>query len=79
MLSRKSLLIVIVLSFFIGNVGMAVMCARLKDVSAGETHTLALVEDNTLWACGLGPLALGSLICRKGLHKGGNYNIIEFR
>ena len=24
-------------------------------------------------------LALGSLICRKGLHKGGNYNIIEFR
>ncbi len=52
MLSRKSLLSVIVFSFCISNVSMAVMCARLKHVSGGEDHTLALMDDNTLWACG---------------------------
>jgi len=34
-------------------------CARLKNVSAGETHTLALDEYGNLWACGSGPLGLG--------------------
>ena len=49
---RKSLLILAVNLFFISNVGMAVMCAKLKSVSAGENHILALMDDNTLWACG---------------------------
>jgi len=37
----------------------AQLCARLKDISAGENHTLALADDNSLWACGTGPLGLG--------------------
>jgi len=52
MLSRKSLLIAVVLTFFISNISMAVMCARLKHVAAGENHSMALMDDNTLWACG---------------------------
>ena len=63
MLSKKSLLITITLLFFISNVSMAVMCARLQKVSGGENHTLALMDDNTLWACGsntLKQLGLGS-------------------
>lgn len=52
MISKKSLLISILLLFFVSNVSMAVICARLKSVSGGEYHTLALMDDNTLWACG---------------------------
>jgi alpha-tubulin suppressor-like RCC1 family protein len=52
MLSRRTLLIVIVLSFLISNISLASMCARLKSVSAGEKHSLALMDDKTLWACG---------------------------
>jgi alpha-tubulin suppressor-like RCC1 family protein len=52
MLPRKTPLIAIVLSFLVSNVGLAGMCARLKDVSAGENHSMALMDDNTLWACG---------------------------
>ena len=52
MLSRKSFLTAIVLSFSVSSIGMGVMCARLESVSAGEWHTLALMEDKTLWACG---------------------------
>lgn len=40
-------------------VSFAQSCARLKDISAGETHTLALADDNSLWVCGAGPLGLG--------------------
>ena len=36
------------------------MCAKLKDISAGEAHTLAFAEDNRLWSCGYGPLGLGN-------------------
>ena len=52
MLSRKSFLVIAVTLLFAGNFSMAVMCARLKSVSAGEDHTLALADDNTLWAWG---------------------------
>jgi alpha-tubulin suppressor-like RCC1 family protein len=41
------------------------MCARLKSVSAGEAHTLALMDDKTLWACGSNDywqLGLGSSV-----------------
>jgi alpha-tubulin suppressor-like RCC1 family protein len=52
MASGKSFPIFAIVLLFISNVSMAVMCARLKSVSAGEYHTLALMEDKTLWACG---------------------------
>jgi uncharacterized repeat protein (TIGR01451 family) len=52
MSSRKFLLIMVLCLFFISNTSSAVMCARLKSVSGGEDHTLALADDNTLWACG---------------------------
>jgi uncharacterized repeat protein (TIGR01451 family) len=52
MLSVKSLLATALCLLFISNISNAVMCARLKSVSAGEDHTLALMDDNTLWACG---------------------------
>ncbi|MCJ7777769.1 MAG: RCC1 domain-containing protein [Sedimentisphaerales bacterium] len=62
MSSRKSLLITALCFLFITNTSSAVMCARLKSVSGGEDHTLALADNNTLWACGGGPLGLR--ICR---------------
>jgi alpha-tubulin suppressor-like RCC1 family protein len=37
---------------FICNTSNAELCARLKSVSAGEFHTLALADNNTLFACG---------------------------
>jgi alpha-tubulin suppressor-like RCC1 family protein len=52
MLSRKSFLILAIGLLFISNVGLASMCARLKSVSAGESHSMALMDDGTLWACG---------------------------
>jgi len=64
MLSRKSFLVIAVTLLFISNISLAVMCARLKSVSAGEYHTLALADDNTLWACGGssdGVLGLGNV------------------
>jgi len=69
MISKKSLLIAVVLTFFISNVSMAVMCARLKHVSGGEDHTLALMDDNTLWACG------GSYSNHNQLGLDGAYNV----
>jgi hypothetical protein len=45
MISKKSFLILAIGLLFISNVGLAVMCARLKSVSAGEVHTLALMDD----------------------------------
>jgi len=52
MLSGKSFLSVALYILFITNTGNAVMCPRLKSVSAGEDHTLALMDNNTLFACG---------------------------
>jgi len=63
MLSRKLFLVLAVCLFFISNISMADMCARLSEVSAGEDHTLALMDDDTLWACGsndMWQLGLGS-------------------
>lgn len=73
MLSRKSLLIAVVLTFFISNISMAVMCARLKHVSGGEDHTLALMDDNTLWACG------GSFNNHNQLGLDGAYNVLSLQ
>jgi len=52
MLSRKSFLVLAGIILIAGNITMANMCAKIKRVSGGEYHTLALMEDNTLWACG---------------------------
>ncbi|MCJ7777767.1 MAG: hypothetical protein MUP16_05585, partial [Sedimentisphaerales bacterium] len=52
MSSRKSILITALCFLFITNTSSAVMCARLKSVSGGEDHTLALADNGTLWACG---------------------------
>jgi len=52
MLSKKHLLIISFCLLFITNISSAVMCHRLKSVSAGESHTLALADDKSLWACG---------------------------
>ena len=52
MTSKKSLQISIFILFFVSNISMGVICARLDAVSAGENHSLALMDDNTLWACG---------------------------
>jgi alpha-tubulin suppressor-like RCC1 family protein len=52
MASGKSFPIFAIVLLFISNIGLASMCARLKSVSAGENHTLALMDNGTLWACG---------------------------
>jgi hypothetical protein len=49
---RKSFIITALYLLFISSTCNAVMCARLKSISAGEVHTLALMDNNTLWACG---------------------------
>ena len=54
MSSRKSLLITALCLLCISNVSSAVMCHRLKSLSAGESHTLGLADDKSLWACGGG-------------------------
>lgn len=48
---RKSFLILTILSV-INNICMAALYGRLKQVSGGEHHTLALMEDKSLWATG---------------------------
>ena len=61
---RKSLSISLVYVLFVSNICLADLCLKLKDVSGGEFHTLALMEDNTLWACGSNgykQLGLGSV------------------
>jgi parallel beta-helix repeat protein len=64
---RKSFLALLISLFVISNTAVAVMCARLQSVSGGEYHTLALMDDNTLWACGDNDyyqLGLGSSVDR---------------
>jgi alpha-tubulin suppressor-like RCC1 family protein len=59
----KSFPITIFSIIFICNISNAELCAQLKSVSGGEFHTLALADNNTLWACGdnsLWQLGLGS-------------------
>jgi uncharacterized repeat protein (TIGR01451 family) len=65
MASGKSFLILVTSLFCISNVSLASMCAKLKSVSAGENHTLALMDNGTLWACGSNSdkqLGLGSSV-----------------
>jgi hypothetical protein len=65
MASGKSFPIFAIVLLFISNISLASMCARLKSVSAGEYHTLALMDDKTLWACGSNSdkqLGLGSSV-----------------
>jgi len=64
MIYGKTLSIAIVYILVINNISLADLCLKLKDVSGGEAHTLALMEDNTLWACGSNgdkQLGLGSV------------------
>jgi parallel beta-helix repeat protein len=49
---RNTLSIVTVYAILVSNICFADLCAKLKDVSGGEDHSFALMEDNTLWACG---------------------------
>jgi alpha-tubulin suppressor-like RCC1 family protein len=82
MASGKSFPIFAIILLFIANIGLASMCARLKSVSAGEDHSLALADNGTLWACGGSSinhkqLGLGSdvhdvLSLRQVLGEGGN-------
>jgi uncharacterized repeat protein (TIGR01451 family) len=82
MASGKSLPIFAIVLLFISNITLASMCARLKSVSAGEDHSLALADNGTLWACGGSSinhkqLGLGSdvhdvLSLRQVLGEGGN-------
>jgi len=67
MLSRKSFLLLVICLLCINNISLAVLCARLQSASGGEYHTLALMDDNTLWACGDNTyyqLGLGSSVNR---------------
>ncbi len=73
MLTKKSIVVLVICLFFIAHAGMAVMCARLKSVSAGEDHTLALMDDNTLWACG------GSPDNHNQLGLDGAYNVLSLQ
>jgi len=69
----KSILIAALSILFLCNLAKSDLCARLKSVSAGETHTLALTDDNSLFACGAGPLGLGvSGVCSLKPVKGEN-------
>ena len=52
MSSQKSFMIAALCFLFLINTSSAVTCPRLKSVSAGEDHTLVLMDSNTLWACG---------------------------
>jgi len=50
---RSSLVLLVIFLFVNNNFSNgAILCANLKSVSAGETHTLALSDDNSLWVCG---------------------------
>jgi hypothetical protein len=65
MASGKSFPIFTIVLLFISNTTLAFMCARLKSVSAGEYHSLALMDNKTLWACGSNgywQLGLGSSV-----------------
>jgi alpha-tubulin suppressor-like RCC1 family protein len=60
MLSKKILSIVLISILFVTSTTNAELCAHLAKVSAGENHSLALMDDGTLWACGSnGLLQLG--------------------
>ena len=56
----KSRILSIFLSVLIfSQISFAQLCSILKDVRCGESHTLALDDNNGLWACGGGGYARG--------------------
>jgi alpha-tubulin suppressor-like RCC1 family protein len=72
----KSRIVIIILSVVLfTQISFAQLCVSLKDVAAGEYHTLALGEDGSLWSCG------GRYDCYKqlGLGDGVYYNILSLR
>jgi alpha-tubulin suppressor-like RCC1 family protein len=51
----KSRILTVILSVVLfSQSSFAQLCAALKDARCGETHTLALSEDNYLFSCGSG-------------------------
>ena len=63
MWSKKQILILLFNLFFVCNLGYSVSNFRFEKVSAGEDHSMVLMEDKTLWSCGsnvLWQLGLGN-------------------
>ena len=52
MFTKSSFLILTICLFSIANTAIAFTRARLSKVSGGEFHSMVLMEDGTLWACG---------------------------
>jgi hypothetical protein len=57
---KTRIFFVIISIFIFSQICLAQFYAKLKNISAGETHTLALADNNSLWACGKGPLGIGN-------------------
>ncbi|HBR19662.1 MAG: hypothetical protein A2Y13_01780 [Planctomycetes bacterium GWC2_45_44] len=56
----KSRIFSVILSVFLfTQISFAQLCSVLKDAHIGEEHTLAIDENNNLWACGGGGYARG--------------------
>ena len=51
---------VIIGIFIFSQICLGQFYEKLKSISVGETHTLALADNNSLWACGYGPLGIGN-------------------
>jgi len=58
---KTKILFVIISVLIFSQICQAQFYAKLKNISAGETHTLVLADNNSLWACGEGPLGIGNL------------------
>jgi len=52
-MERRLFIWFLIIGLFCENqICLAEMCVKLTAMSGGEDHTLALADDNTLWACG---------------------------
>jgi len=49
---KTRILFVIISILIFSQICFAQFYAKLKNISAGEYHTLALADNNSLWACG---------------------------
>ena len=65
MWSKNQVLILLFILFFVCNLGYSASNFRFEKVSAGEDHSMVLMEDKTLWSCGsneLKQLGLGNSV-----------------